>query len=88
MRDRLGHTTDSFTKRTVLFFGIEVKPSDGGHAQAELQLSVWLAASLRHKARLVETAERFAGTLAGGRVASDDTTVFPEPGATVIGHDH
>ena len=88
VRDRLGHTSDSFTKRTVLFSGIEVKPSDGGHAQAELQLSVWLAASLRNKARLVETAGRFAGTPVEEEAASDGSTVFPEPGATVVGHDH
>ncbi|KAF1808816.1 hypothetical protein P152DRAFT_210105 [Eremomyces bilateralis CBS 781.70] len=91
MRDRLGHTRDSFTKRTALFSGIEVKPSDGGHAQAELQLSVWLAASLRNKARLVETAQRFASTGAKEGTASetqDCVKVFPEPGATIVGHDH
>lgn len=88
MRDRLGHTTDSFTKRTVLYSGIEVKPSDGGHAQAELQLSVWLAASLRNKARLVETAERYAGITVEEVTTSDGVAVFPEPGATVVGHDH
>jgi hypothetical protein len=70
MRDRLGHTTDAFTKRTVLFSGIEVMPSDGGHGQTELQLSVWLAASLRNKARLVETVARFAGSGAAGETAS------------------
>jgi hypothetical protein len=37
LRDRLGLATDSFTESTTPFSRVEVKPSDGGHAQAELQ---------------------------------------------------
>jgi hypothetical protein len=50
----VGHTTDTFTKRTALFSGIEVKPMSGDKAEAELQISIWMAASLRKKAELAK----------------------------------
>jgi hypothetical protein len=50
----VGHTTDTFTKRTALFSGIEVKPTSGDKAEAELQMSIWMAASLRKKADLAK----------------------------------
>lgn len=46
LRDRLGHTIDPVTKRPTMLFYIEVKPGDGRHMQAELRMSVKLAASL------------------------------------------
>jgi hypothetical protein len=46
----LGHTTDTFTKRTALFSSIEAKPTSGDKAEAELRISIWMAASLRRKA--------------------------------------
>lgn len=50
----VGHTTDTFTKRTALFSGIEVKPPSGDMAEAELQMSIWMAASLGKKAELAK----------------------------------
>jgi hypothetical protein len=60
----VGHTTDTFTKRTVLFSGIEVKPTSGDKAEAELQISIWMAASLRKKAELAKSVA-FKATLCG-----------------------
>ncbi|KAF1962894.1 hypothetical protein CC80DRAFT_530789 [Byssothecium circinans] len=48
----IGHTLDTFTKRTALFSGFEVKPASGDHIEAELQMSIWIAASLRKKQEL------------------------------------
>jgi hypothetical protein len=58
----VGHTTDTFTKRTALFSGMEVKSISGDKAEAELQISIWMAASLRKKAELAKCAA-FKGTL-------------------------
>ena len=60
----VGHTTDTFTKRTALFSGIEVKPTSGDKAEAELQISIWMAASLRKKAELAKSVA-FKATLCG-----------------------
>jgi hypothetical protein len=46
----LGHTTDTFTKRTALFSGTRVKPTSGDKTEAELQISIRMVASLRKKA--------------------------------------
>lgn len=48
----VAHTTDNFTQRAALFSGVEVKPAGGSLAEAQLQLSIWMAASLRKKAEL------------------------------------
>jgi hypothetical protein len=57
----VSHTTDNFTSRTLLFSGIEVKPENGDLKEAELQMSIWMAASLRKK---IEFAKSFqAGML-------------------------
>lgn len=53
---RLSHTTDNFTSRTVLFSGIEVKFDNGNQNEAELQISIWMAASLRKKMELARNA--------------------------------
>ena len=45
----IGHTLDTFTKRTAFFFGFEVKTASGDHTEVELQMSIWIAASLRKK---------------------------------------
>ncbi|KAF1968775.1 hypothetical protein BU23DRAFT_540797 [Bimuria novae-zelandiae CBS 107.79] len=50
------HTTDNFTARSILFSGIEVKPENGDQKEAELQMSIWMAASLRKKMELVRKA--------------------------------
>lgn len=50
----VSHTTDSFTSRAFLFSGIEVKPENGDQKEAELQMGIWMAASLRKKMELVK----------------------------------
>lgn len=71
----VSHTTDAFTKTTAVFSRIEVKPSDGDKLETEYQLSIWMAASLRKKAKL-------------GRCAGlPDTTCLVELGFTVVGHE-
>ncbi|CAG5152963.1 uncharacterized protein ALTATR162_LOCUS2981 [Alternaria atra] len=71
----ISHTTDAFTKTTAVFSGVEVKPSDGDKLEAEYQLSIWMAANLRKKAKL------------GRRAGLPDTTCLVEPGFTVVGHE-
>lgn len=44
---QISQTTDSFTKRTILVSGIEVKPDDWGTKTALAQLAVWLTTNLR-----------------------------------------
>ena len=64
-----------FAKTTATFSGIEVKPSNGDKLEAEYQLSIWMAANLRKKAKL------------GRRAGLPDTTCLVEPGFTVVGHE-
>lgn len=71
----ISHTTDAFTKTTAVFSGVEVKPSDGDKLEAEYQLSIWMAANLRKKAKL------------GRRVGLPDTAYLIEPGFTIVGHE-
>jgi hypothetical protein len=58
------HTTDNFTARSVLFSGIKVKPENGDQKEAELQMSIWMAASLRKKMELARKAFPETGTSA------------------------
>jgi hypothetical protein len=67
--------TDAYTKKTPLFTAVEVEPSDGEKSEAQYQLSIWLAASLRKKAELA----RAAGLM--------DTTNLVEPAFVVVGHE-
>lgn len=53
---QLSHTTDNFTSRAILFSGIEVKPENGDQKEAELQMGIWMAASLRKKMELAKKA--------------------------------
>ncbi|KAE8351284.1 hypothetical protein BDV28DRAFT_137442 [Aspergillus coremiiformis] len=77
---QLSHTTDAFTKRTILFSGIEVKADDGGKKEALAQLAIWLSANLERLVRL--------GELVQGTPVLDPTNwLFPTVGHTVIGHD-
>ncbi|KAF1969952.1 hypothetical protein BU23DRAFT_601152 [Bimuria novae-zelandiae CBS 107.79] len=73
----IGHTLDTFTKRTALFSGFEVKPASGDHTEAELQMSVWIAASLRKKQELARIAQ-----------TSFEPTTMVEPALTIVGHEH
>jgi hypothetical protein len=73
----IGHTLDTFTKRTALFSGFEVKPASGDHTEAELQMSIWIAASLRKKQELAQIAQ----------IPFEPTTMV-EPALTIVGHEH
>lgn len=73
----LGHTLDTFTRRTALFSGFEIKPASGDHTEAELQMSVWIAASLRKKQELAHIAQ-----------FPFDPANIVEPALTVVGHEH
>jgi hypothetical protein len=73
----IGHTADTFTKRTALFSGFEIKPASGNHTEAELQMSIWIAASLCKKQELSRSAQ-----------VSFDPPAIVEPALTVIGHEH
>lgn len=69
----VSHTTDNFTSRTLLYSGIEVKPENGDQKEAELQMGIWMAASLRKKMELAKSA--FSGTAASERESLSN----PEP---------
>jgi len=75
----IGQTTDAFTKRVILFSGVEVKPDDGGKKEALAQLAIWLTASLEKNRSL------------GKMVKHEDTDLsdwlLPTVGITVVGHD-
>jgi len=73
----VGHTLDTFTKRTALFSGFEVKPASGDYTEAELQMSIWIAASLRKKQALAQTAQVVYAP-----------TAMVEPALTIVGHEH
>lgn len=75
---QIGHTTDAFNKRTILFSGIEVKPDDGGKKEALAQLSIWLNANLEKMRRLQVLAQ-------GSQPVP--MNILPTVGLTVIGHD-
>ncbi|RMZ71957.1 ribonuclease h [Pyrenophora seminiperda CCB06] len=72
----VSHTMDNFTSRAVLFSGIEVKPENGDRNEAELQMGIWMAASLRKKMELARGA--FIGTPGSG---SESNSTF------AVGHD-
>jgi len=55
-REEISHTLDTFTKRTALFSGFEVKPAYGIYIEPELQMSIWIAAYLRKKRQLAHAA--------------------------------
>ncbi|KAK7178074.1 hypothetical protein PSPO01_15874 [Paraphaeosphaeria sporulosa] len=73
----IGHTLDTFTKRTALFSGFEVKPASGDHTEAELQMSIWIAASLRKKQELAQITQ-----------TPFEPTTMVEPALTIVGHEH
>ncbi|KAI0571336.1 hypothetical protein A1F96_08973 [Pyrenophora tritici-repentis] len=73
----IGHTLDAFTKRTALFSGFEVKPASGDHTEAELQMSIWIAASLRKKQELAQITQ-----------TPFEPMKMVEPALTIVGHEH
>ena len=70
----VSHMTDAFTKTTALFSCVEVKPASGDHTEAEYQLSIWMAASLRKKMQLAR------------RVGLVDKSNLVEPCFAIVGH--
>ncbi|KAF1924337.1 uncharacterized protein M421DRAFT_72698, partial [Didymella exigua CBS 183.55] len=73
----VGHTMDAFTKRTALFSGFEIKPASGDQTEAELQISIWSAASIRKKQELASLAQ-----------LSIENAAMVEPMFTIVGHEH
>jgi hypothetical protein len=73
----VGHTMDAFTKRTALFSGFEIKPASGDQTEAELQISIWSAASVRKKQELATLAQ-----------LSVEPAALVEPVFTIVGHEH
>lgn len=71
----VSHISDTFTRTTALFAGIEAKAANGDKSEAESQLSIWMAGSLRKKAELA----RITGL--------PDTTRLIEPAFVVVGHE-
>ncbi|CZT18824.1 uncharacterized protein RCC_04668 [Ramularia collo-cygni] len=58
----ISHTSDESTQAASLFSGIEVKPPNDGAVEAQVQVSSWLAASLRKKADLASTEDLPSGS--------------------------
>lgn len=89
---QVSHTTDNFTSRAVLFSGIEVKPENGDQKEAELQMGIWMAASLRKKMELAEKARagRDLNETQNPNTKIDDpsVTALLEPALTIIGNEH
>ena len=73
----IGHTVDTFTKRTALFSGFEIKPASGNHTEAVLQMSIWIAASLCKKQDLALSTQ-----------VSVEPAAMVEPAFTIVGHRH
>lgn len=73
----VGHTMDALTKRTVLFFGFEIKPASGDQTEAESQISIWSAASIREKQELARLAHLFI-----------EPAAMVEPMFTIVGYEH
>lgn len=71
----VSHMADAFTKATALFSCVEVKPASGDHTEAEYQLSIWMAASLRKKMQLARRV---------GLIGKDNLV---EPCFAIVGHE-
>jgi hypothetical protein len=100
----ISHTIDNFTQAAALFSGIEVKQPNGGAVEAQVQVSIWMAASLHKKAGLarwaipakrnvpsLDEAIDVASTSARATSPSDrllNLSALIEPGVTIIGPEH
>jgi hypothetical protein len=100
----ISHTIDNFTQAAALFSGIEVKSPNGGAVEAQVQVSIWMAASLHKKADLarwaipakrdvpsLDEAIDVASTSARATSPSDrlpNLSALIEPGVTIIGPEH
>ncbi|KAI8930556.1 hypothetical protein NX059_012166 [Plenodomus lindquistii] len=100
----ISHTMENFTQAAALFSGIEIKPPNGGAVEAQVQISIWMAASLRKKADLARCAMRAKCNVLSVDEAIDvasastratspsnrlpDLSALIEPGVTIIGPEH
>jgi hypothetical protein len=71
----VSHMADTFSRTTALFSCVEVKPASGDRTEAEYQLVVWMASSLRQKMQLARRA---------GFVHTENLV---EPCFAIVGHD-
>lgn len=97
----VSHTSDVCTQRLALFSGIEVKPENGDAKEAELQIGIWMAASLRKKMELARLAFPTSDLLLTPEDTADNATISTEkglttsrsahllePAITIIGNEH
>ena len=97
----VSHTSDNCTQRLGLFSGIEVKPENGDLKEAELQITIWMAASLRKKMELGRLAFPMSDLpptpddVADNATTSTDKVVanvrplhLLEPALTIVGNEH
>ena len=97
----VSHTLDNCTQRLALFSGIEVKPENGDLKEAELQVSIWMAASLRKKMELARLAFPMSVPPSTPDDTADNATTpmdkaittvqslhLLEPAITIIGNEH
>ncbi|KAF2728471.1 hypothetical protein EJ04DRAFT_97312 [Polyplosphaeria fusca] len=75
--DDVSHVMNASTKRTAVFSGLEIKASYGNHTEVEMQMSIWIAASLRKKMKL-----------AGNAGVNIVPAAMAEPALTIVGHKH
>jgi hypothetical protein len=70
----LSHTTDAFSSTTALFSCVEVKTASGALTEAQYQMAIWMASSLRKKMQLAR------------RVGVVDRENLVEPCFAIVGH--
>ncbi|KAL2810106.1 hypothetical protein BJX63DRAFT_444876 [Aspergillus granulosus] len=76
---QISQTKDAFTKRVLLFSGVEVRSDDGGKKEALAQLAIWLSAGLEKTQQMREQVKGEGDDLADW--------ALPNIGLIVIGHD-
>jgi hypothetical protein len=84
----VSHTSDNCTQRLALFSGIEVKPENGDPKEAELQISIWMAASLRKKMELARLAFPTSDLPLTPEDAADSATISTDKGLTTFQSSH
>ncbi|CAN9171290.1 unnamed protein product [Alternaria alternata] len=84
----VSHTSDNCTQRLALFSGIEVNPENGDPKEAELQISIWMAASLRKKMELARLAFPTSDLPLTPEDAADNATISTDKGLTTFQSSH
>ncbi|CAI9635604.1 unnamed protein product [Alternaria burnsii] len=84
----VSHTSDNCTQRLALFSGIEVKPENGDPKEAELQISIWMAASLRKKMELARLAFPTSDLPSTPDDATDSAIISTDKGLTTFQSSH